>query len=148
MGKKKGAIFGKKDANSGIGPDVAARKKRNIMNNTFMLNATINSIRNEKEKALEIKVYDIEKCDTLWLHEVINSLYVVGLKNNKLPLLILENRNAQVAMKTNGRVSMRKNIKDIIMQGSMWGSLWPMPNFAPFLPKVTLFLPKITLFFF
>ena len=56
-----------------------------------MLNATINSIRNEKEEALDMQVYDIEKCDTLWLHEVINSLYEAGVKNDKLPLLILEN---------------------------------------------------------
>ena len=56
-----------------------------------MLNATINSIRNEKEEALDMQVYDIEKCDTLWLHEVINSWYEAVVKNDKLLLLILEN---------------------------------------------------------
>ena len=88
------------------------------------MNAIINSKRMEKEEALDLQVYDIEKCfDTLWLHEVINSLYEAGLQNDKLPLLFLENRNAQVAIKTNGRTSMRINIKDIIMQGSVTGSL-------------------------
>ena len=53
------------------------------MNNTFVLNATINSIRNEKEEALDMQVYDIEKCDTLWLHEVINSLYEAGGKKRQ-----------------------------------------------------------------
>ena len=85
--------------------NVGARKKHNIRYTTFVLNATINSIRNEKEEALDMQVYDIEKCDTLWLHKVINSLYEVGVKNDKLPLLILENWNAQVAIKTNGRVT-------------------------------------------
>ena len=89
-----------------------------------MLNAILNSQKKENEEALDVQVYDIEKCfDALWLHEVINSLYEAGLQNDKLPLLFLENRNAQVAIKTNGRTSKRTNIKNIIMQGSVWGSL-------------------------
>ena len=59
----------------------------------------------------------------MWLHEVINSLYEAGLQNDKLPLLFLENNNAQVAIKSNGRISKRVNIKNIIMQGSVRGSL-------------------------
>ena len=35
----------------------------------------------------------------------------------------LENRNAQVAVKTPGGLSNRLNITNIIMQGSVWGSL-------------------------
>ena len=45
------------------------------------------------------------------------------LKNDKLPLLFLENRNAQVAVKTSGGISQRVNIRKIIMHGSVWGSL-------------------------
>ena len=59
----------------------------------------------------------------MWLHEVINSLYEAGLQNDKLPLLFLENKNAQVAIKSNGNISKRVNIKNIIMQGSVWGSI-------------------------
>ena len=61
--------------------------------------------------------------DALWLHEVVNCLYEAGLNNDKLPLLFLENNNAQIAVKTNKGLSHRINIKDIIMQGSVWGSL-------------------------
>ena len=98
--------------------NVGARKKRNIRDNIFVLNAITNSRRKEKEESLDLQVYDIEKCfDSLWLHEVINSLYEAGLQNDKLPLLFLENSNAQVAIKSNERISMRTSIKDIIMQG-------------------------------
>jgi hypothetical protein len=59
----------------------------------------------------------------MWLEEVINCLYEAGLQNDKLPLLFLENRNAQVAVKTSGGLSKRVDIKNIIMQGSVWGSI-------------------------
>ena len=104
--------------------NVGARKKRNIRDNIFVLNAITNSKKKEKAEALDLQVYDIEKCfDALWLHEVINCLFESGLQNDKLPLLFLENNNAQVAIKSNGRISKRINIKDIILQGSVWGSL-------------------------
>ena len=104
--------------------NVGARKKRNIRDNIFVLNAITNSKKKEKAEALDLQVYDIEKCfDALWLHEVINCLFESGLQNDKLPLLFLENNNAQVAIKSNGRISKRISIKDIILQGSVWGSL-------------------------
>ena len=102
--------------------NVGARKHRNIRDNIFVMNAILNA--KDIEEALDIQIYDIEKCfDALWLHEVINCLYDSGLRNNKLPLLFLENKNAQVAVKANGQMSSRVNIKDIIMQGSVWGSI-------------------------
>ena len=54
---------------------------------------------------------------------MINSLYEAGFQNDKLPLLFLENANAQVAIKTNERISKRVNIHNLIMQGSVFGSL-------------------------
>ena len=104
--------------------NVGARKKRNIRDNIFVLNAILNSAKKEKEKAIDFQIYDIEKCfDSLWLQEVINSLYEAGLQNDKLPLLFLENNTARVAIKTNNRISRRVSIRNIIMQGSVWGSL-------------------------
>ena len=104
--------------------NVGARKHRNIRDNIFALNAIINSIRKENKEALDVQIFDIEKCfDSLWLHEVINCLFEAGLTNDKLPLLFLENKNAQIAVKGNGLLSKRINIKDIIMQGSVWGSI-------------------------
>ena len=88
------------------------------------MNAIFNSMSKENAEGLDCQVYDIEKCfDALWLHEVVNCLYEAGFNNDKLQLLFLENNNAQVAVKSNEGLSHRVNIKDIIMQGSVWDSL-------------------------
>ena len=104
--------------------NVGARKERNVRDNIFVMNAIINSIKKGNENPVDFQVYDVEKCfDSLWLHEVINCLYEAGLQNDKLPLLFIENSIAQVAVKTVRGMSNREVIKNIIMQGSIWGSL-------------------------
>ena len=104
--------------------NVGARKNRNIRDNIFVMNAIFNEVSKENGEDLDCQVCDVETCfDALWLQEVINCLYDAGLKNDKLPLLFLENNNANVAVKSNGGLSRRVNIKNIIMQGSVWGSL-------------------------
>jgi hypothetical protein len=68
--------------------NVGARRSRNIRDNIFVLNAILNSKRGTSKEGIDIQVYDVEQCfDSLWLHEVILSLYEAGLKNDKLPLL-------------------------------------------------------------
>ena len=70
--------------------NVGARKERNIRDNIFVMNAIMNSMKKNKEEAIDFQVYDVEKCfDTLWLHEVIKCLFEAGLQNDKLPLLYL-----------------------------------------------------------
>ena len=105
--------------------NVGARKGRNIRDNIFVTNAIINSVLKGNAEPIDAQLYDVEKCyDTLWLQECINDLYEAGLKNDKLPLLFLENQNAKVAVKTSQGISKRVNIKNIVMQGSVWGSLF------------------------
>ena len=53
--------------------------------------------------------------DTLWLQECLNDLFEAGVQNDKLPLLLLENLNAKVAIKTPNGISERINIRNIIM---------------------------------
>ena len=104
--------------------NVGARKNRNIRDNIFVINAISNSVIKGKEEPVDIQIYDVEKCfDALWLQDCINDLFEAGLQNDKLPLLLLENLNAQVAVKTPNGISRRTSIKNIIMQGSVWGSL-------------------------
>ena len=84
----------------------------------------MNSQKNTPGEAIDIQAYDVDKCfDSLWLKGVVCALYEAGLQNDKLPLLFLENRNAQVAIKTSGGITERVSMTDIIMQGSVWGSL-------------------------
>ena len=92
--------------------NVGARKGRNIRDNNFVLNAVANSVVKGKEEAVDLQLFNVEKCfDTLWVQECINDLYEAGLDNDKLPLLYLENQNAQCALKTHDGISRRINIK-------------------------------------
>ena len=90
-----------------------------------MVNAVINSITKGNQEPVDIQLFDVEKCfDALWMEECINDIYEAGLNNDKLPLLFLGNQNAQVVVKTPNGLSPRVNIQDIVMQGSVWGSLF------------------------
>ena len=107
------------DANDG------ARKNKNIRDNIFLLNAIIiNSIQGSKE-AVDVTVYDVEKCfDALWVQECINDMYDAGLKNYKWNILYHLNQLAEVAVQTSARMTERKVMSNIIMQGTVWGSLF------------------------
>ena len=48
--------------------NVGARKGRNIRDNIFVMNAVINSVTRGNEEAIDIQVFDVEKCfDALWM---------------------------------------------------------------------------------
>ena len=67
---------------------------------------------------------DVIKCfDKLWLQACVNSLYEAGINNDLLNLLYIENKNAQIAVKINNKLSTRISVKDVVMQGSVWESL-------------------------
>ena len=103
---------------------MGARKHRNIRDNIFVVNAITNSVVNGKEEDIDIQIFDIEKCfDALWAQECINDLFEAGVQNDNLPLLSLAN-NGKCAIKTNDRKSERVDISNIIMQGTVWGSLF------------------------
>ena len=104
--------------------NVGARKGRNVRDNILVLNAITNSIVNGNEDAVDVQIFDIEKCfDKLWVEECVNYLFTSGFKNDKLPLLFKENQNALIAVKTSTGISKRISIRNIIMQGTVWGSL-------------------------
>ena len=104
--------------------NVGSRKNRNIRDHIFVLNAVINSIIQDNEKAHDFQIYDTkETFDSLWVHEVINDLFDAGFTSDKLNLLFLESASAQVAVKTPSGISRRTTILNKIMQGSVWGGL-------------------------
>ena len=104
--------------------NVGARKLRSVRDNIFVISAVSNSVINGNLPPIQVQVMDAEKCfDKLWLQACINAIYESGINSDKLNLLYIENKNAQVAVKVNGRLSMRINVKDVVMQGTVWGSL-------------------------
>ena len=103
---------------------VGGRRGRNIRDNIYVLNAIINSVTSGKGEACDISVHDVEKCfDALWAQECINTLYEYGLDNDKLVLLYKETKDAQIAIKTAMGMTERVNITNLIMQGTVFGSL-------------------------
>ena len=104
--------------------NVGSRKGRNVRDNLFVINAVMNENKNKSEGSLDINVYDVAKCfDSLWLSECINDLYETGLKNDKLNLLYEANKSASIAIKTSSGVTDRFDIKNTVMQGTVWGGL-------------------------
>ena len=88
------------------------------------MNAVVNSVIKGKEDAVDLQLYDVEKCfDSLWVEECINDIYEAGLDNDKLAILYKENQNAACAVKVNDVLSKRFNMKNIVMQGTVFGSL-------------------------
>ena len=104
--------------------NVGGRKRRNICDHVFVINAIRNSIRRGNEMSCDITIYDIEKCfDALWVQECVNTLFECGLTNDKLVLLYEETKNAKIAIKTSLGITERKNIENVIMQGTVFGSI-------------------------
>ena len=101
-----------------------ARKERSVRDNIFVISAICNSVQNGNSQNIQVQIMDAEKCfDKLWLQSCINLLYKAGLDDDKLNLLYIENKIAQIAIKVNNKLSMRISVKDVIMQGSVWSSL-------------------------
>jgi hypothetical protein len=104
--------------------NVGARKDRNIRHNIFILCAVINSVTNGGEDPIQVQVVDVEKCfDKLWLQATTNALYEAGVKSDLLNLLYIKNKNAKIAVKVNGQLTKRINVKNVEIQGSVWGSM-------------------------
>ena len=105
--------------------NVGARQGRNIRDNIFVINAVLNSAAKRSLKDIDIGIYDAEKCfDKLWAQECFNDVMEHGFKNDKLPLLYSANVNAKVAVKTKSGTTRRISMSEIIMQGTVWGSLF------------------------
>ena len=104
--------------------NVGARRERNIRDNIFVVGALINSVITGGEDPIQIQVMDVEKYfDKLWLESTTNALYEAGIKNELLNILYQENTHAKIAINMNGRLTERKLVKDVEMQGSVWGSI-------------------------
>ena len=74
--------------------NVGARKKRNIRDNLFVINAIINSVKRGPEDPVDIGVFDVNKCfDSLWVEGCINDMFEAGLRNDKLSLLYIHNES-------------------------------------------------------
>ena len=104
--------------------NVGSRRMRNVRDNLFVINAIANENKQNPQEAVDINVYDVIKCfDKMWLLECINDLFEAGLTNDKLVLLYETNKLAQIAIKTSSGTTERFDIKEAVMQGTVWAGL-------------------------
>ena len=104
--------------------NVGAREERSCRDNIFVTSAVINSVIRGKSKPIQLEVMDVETCfDKLWLEACINSLYKAGLQDDRLNILYIENKTANIAVKIYNKVSRRTPVNKVVMQGSVWGGL-------------------------
>jgi hypothetical protein len=105
--------------------NVGSRKRRNVRDNLFVINAIMNPSKQNLKEALDVSVYDVIKCfDSLWVQECIIDMYDAGVRNDKLNVLHLLNQNALVAVKTSSGLSERRSISNVIMQGTVLGGMF------------------------
>lgn len=95
-----------------------------VRDNLFVINSVMNEAKQIKAEAVDIDVYDVHKCfDSMWLSESINDLYEAGMRNDKLCLLHISNKNAKAVIKTSSGNTEKISISDKVMQGRVWGGL-------------------------
>ena len=70
-------------------------------------------------------------------------MFESGFQNDKLPLLFKENMNAKVVVKTATGTTKPIFISEVIMQGTVWGSLF-CTNTIDALGKKVYKMPEIT----
>ena len=105
--------------------NVGNRKERNIRDNIFVLNGVINSAIQKESAPIDLEFFDIAKCfDTLKLSEVLNDIYDAGLWNENFELLYLANESTNVSIRTPFGYTDKFNIKDVVMQGTIFGGLF------------------------
>ena len=79
----------------------------------------------QEGKGVDVTIYDVDKCfDKLWAKECFNDIFENGFQNDKLHLLFNENINANIAIKTSSGTTKPIIISEVIMQGTVWGSLF------------------------
>ena len=105
--------------------NIGARKDKNIRNHIWILNGIIlEAIKSSKCPPLDIQILDVQQCfDSLWNEECMNNLYEAGMDDNMLALLYEMNSRANIAVRTPVGITERREIKNSILQGDVFGPL-------------------------
>ena len=105
--------------------NVGARKNKNIRNHIFVVNGIIHEVLSSKKKTgIDIQIMDYKQCfDAMWLQETMNDLFEAGVQDDQLALLYEANSKVKVAVKTPSGLTKRVLMKEIILQGDVWGPI-------------------------
>ena len=105
--------------------NVGARRNKNIRNHIFVINGIICDVLSSKnKKPIDIHIKDYRQCfDSMWLEETMNDLYEAGVTDDNLAVLYEANREVNVAVNTPNGLTVREKIKEIILQGDVFGPI-------------------------
>ena len=106
--------------------NIGARKKRNIRDHLFVVNAIINEAHNNSiKKAIDIQIYDVTKCfDKLDYLSTANDVYSAGVQDDKFTLISNSNKTSKVSVKMPwGVLSDPTVFENIEMQGTVLAPL-------------------------
>ena len=101
--------------------NIGCRKKRNIRDNIFVMNAIINSATKKETGPIDVQVYDLAQCfDSLWIEEALNDLFETNLNNDKFEILYQENSKINVCVKTPYGKTEYFKLEDVLLQGTVF----------------------------
>ena len=105
--------------------NIGARKGKSVRNHIFILNGVIHEVlANKNAKPIDVEVLDFKQCfDSLWLEECNYDLFEAGIDDDNLALLYEANKNVNMAVKTPNGLTKRENIKNIVLQGDVYGPI-------------------------
>ena len=104
--------------------NIGGRKSRNIGDHLFVIYGIINDVINGNAQPIDIQSMDIIKCfDKMSYYETNNDLWDAGLKSDKFYLLSELDKKCKVVVKTPCGDTKSFNLRNVIMQGSVFGSL-------------------------
>ena len=73
---------------------------------------------------LSLLIMDYKQCfDSMWLKETMNDMYTAGVQDDHLALLYEANREVNVAIKTPNGLTDRVKMREIILQGDVFGPI-------------------------
>ena len=100
--------------------NIGARRRKNIRNHSFIINAIINDTIVSKRRNVDLQVMDYKTCfDALSVDITINDLYEMGVNNNILNLINECDQRSSIAIKTPFGLTERKDIMKIVAQGEV-----------------------------
>ena len=104
---------------------VGGRKGKSVRNHIWIINGIINDVLSKKTKTpVDLQIFDYKQCfDSLWLEECMNDVYSAGLNDDKFQLLYNANTLVNVAVKTSVGKTQSEDIRNVIIQGDVFGPL-------------------------
>ena len=100
--------------------NVGARKRKNIRNNSFIINGIINDTVSSKSKTIDLAILDYKQCfDALSVEICTNDMYNVGVTSDHLNLIHESDALSKIAIKTPLGLTKRVDVDKAVAQGEI-----------------------------